>query len=127
MSLLLDTHTFYWVIQDSPRLRPQHRAMLIAHEGPVFVSAVSGWEIATKVRLGKWPEAAPLLPGLSTSVGNAGLSLLPLTMAQAEMAGSFTANHKDPFDRLLAAQALDLGLTILTIDPAIALFGCRVA
>jgi PIN domain nuclease of toxin-antitoxin system len=125
MSLLLDTHIFFWVIQDSPRLRPQHRDVLVNHVGPVYVSAVSGWEIATKVRLGKWPEAAPLLPGLSAVVENCGLTLLPLTMAQAEWAGSFDISHKDPFDRLLAAQAIDLDLSLVTVDAAFAMFGCK--
>jgi PIN domain nuclease of toxin-antitoxin system len=64
MAFLLDTHVFYWVMRDSPLLRTEHRQLLIATDEPVIVSAVSGWEIATKVRLGKWPEAAPLLPGL---------------------------------------------------------------
>lgn len=127
MSLLLDTHVSYWVLLDSPRLRKRHRELLIAESEPVFVSAVTGWEIAAKVRLGKWPEAAPLLPGLDRVVEQAGMQLLALTMPQAERAGSFAVEHRDPFDRLLAAQALDRGLTLLTVDPAFELFGCRVA
>lgn len=127
MAFFLDTHVFYWVVRDSPLLRVAHRQLLIATQEPVFVSAVSGWEIATKVRLGKWPGAAPLLPGLEGVIAQAGLEHLPLTIAQSERAGSFLVEHKDPFDRLLAAQALDRGLTLLTVDPAIKLFGCSVA
>lgn len=127
MSYLLDTHVFYWVMRDSPLLRPAHRQLLSATQEPVFVSAVSGWELATKVRLGKWPEAEPLLPGLEGVIARAGLEHLPLTITQAERTGSFLVEHQDPFDRLLAAQALDRGLTLLTVDPALNLFGCKVA
>ena len=126
MALLLDTHIFFWIVIDSPRLSAGHRQLLLSPPGPVFVSAVSGWEIAAKVRLGKWPEAAPLLPGLTQSVERAGIRHLPLTITQAERAGSFELPHKDPVDRLLAAQALDQDLTLLTVDPVFAAFGCKV-
>ncbi len=124
MAFLLDTHIFYWVLLDSPLLRQEHRDLLSTTQDEIFVSAVTGWEIATKVRIGRWPEAAPLLPGLEQIVERAGLSRLMLSMAQAERAGTFAVDHKDPFDRLLAAQALDLGLTLVTVDPAMKLFGC---
>lgn len=105
MALLLDTHVFYWVVLDSPRLSARHRRLLTADQSAKFVSAVTGWEIAATVRLGKWPDAAQLLPGLDKIVERAGFHHLPLTIVQAERAGSFTAEHRDPFDRLLAAQA----------------------
>ena len=126
MAYLLDTHVFYWVIRDSPLLATSHRQLLAATGEPVYVSAVSGWEIATKVRLGKWPEAAPLIPGLKNVIEQSGLEHLPLSVAQAERAGGFLVPHKDPFDRLLAAQAIDQGLTLLSADPAMQSFGCRV-
>lgn len=127
MAYLLDTHVFFWVIRDSPLLPARYRQLLISTDEPVFVSAASGWEIATKVRLGKWPEASPLLPGLAHAVDQAGLAHLPLSISQAERAGAFTMVHKDPFDRFLAAQALDQDLTMLTVDSAMQRFGCRLA
>ena len=87
---------------------------------------MTGWEIATKVRLGKWPEAAVLLPDMSGKVRMAGFGHVHLTLAQAERAGSFEADHKDPFDRLLTSQALDLNMTTLTVDVAFARLGCAV-
>lgn len=127
MALLLDTHVFYWIVLGSPRLRPEHKHLIVAFPNQVFVSSVSGWEIATKVRLGKWIEAAPLLPGLTNVVERAGLQSLPLTLAQAEIAGSLPGQHKDPFDRLIAAQAIDLDMTLLTVDLAFSGLGCKVA
>ena len=125
MALLLDTHLFYWIVLGSSRLRPEHRLAVAAQREPVFVSAVTGWEIATKVKLGKWPEAAPLLPDIVEKVRAAGLTVQPLTLEQSVCAGGFDVPHKDPFDRLIAAQALDLDLTLVTVDPAFALFGCK--
>ena len=92
---------------------------------PLYVSAVTGWEVATKVKLGKWPEAAPLLPGLSTVALRAGLRLLDVTLEQAEYAGSLPLIHRDPFDRFLAAQALLLDMPVATVDPAFKAFGCK--
>lgn len=127
MSLILDTHVFFWWITDDPRLEARHRQTIDDAGGaPIYVSAVSGWEIAIKVKLGKWPEAAALLPGLSDKVLAEGLETLDLTLAQAERAGMLELVHKDPFDRLIAAQSLMLDLPVATNDPAMALFGCRV-
>jgi PIN domain nuclease of toxin-antitoxin system len=104
----------------------RHRQVIRARDETIYVSAVSGWEIAIKVRLGKWPEAAVLLPGLSEKVRAEGFEVLDLTLAQAEKAGLLDLIHKDPFDRLLAAQSLVVGAPIATVDPAIALLGCAV-
>lgn len=125
--LILDTHVFFWVWNDSPQLLPSHHRILENSEGPFYLSAVSGMEIATKVRSGKWPEAAALLPNLIETAARIGLQPLPLSLRQAELAGSLPSDHKDPFDRLIAAQSIDLDLTILTVDPAFQQFGCKVA
>jgi PIN domain nuclease of toxin-antitoxin system len=79
-----------------------------------------------KVRLGKWPEAAVLLPGLDAKVRDEGFETLDLTLAQAEYAGGLELVHKDPFDRLIAAQSLLLDIPIATVDPAMTRLGCRV-
>jgi PIN domain nuclease of toxin-antitoxin system len=126
VGLLLDSHIFFWFLINSDRLTTAHRSEIADRTRPVFVSAVSAWEIAIKVKLGKWPEAAVLLPDLSLKVVAAGFELLPISFAQAERAGSLELLHRDPFDRLLAAQALDLGIAIATVDPAMARLGCRV-
>ena len=100
--------------------------MLEDQSNDVFVSAVTGWEIAIKVKIGKWPEAASLLPDLSAKIVAAGFELLPLTLTQAERGGSLELIHPDPFDRMLAAQALDLDIGLATNDSQIAGLGCRV-
>ena len=127
MNYLLDTHVVFWVLVDDVRLPVPYRDVLTAGNHQFWVSAVTGWEIATKVRIGKWPEAQVLLPDLFTKVRLAGFKIAELTLEQAERAGSFPGGHKDPFDRLLAAQAIDREFTVLTVDPALASLGCKVA
>jgi PIN domain nuclease of toxin-antitoxin system len=117
---------FFWWITDDARLEARHRHTIEAAEDTIYVSAVSGWEIGIKVKLGKWPEAAVLVPGLTEKVQGEGFETLELTLAQAEQAGLMALVHKDPFDRLLAAQSLTLDVPIATNDPALALLGCRV-
>jgi PIN domain nuclease of toxin-antitoxin system len=126
MSFILDTHVFFWWITDDPRIEARHRQAIEAGNAPIYVSAVSGWEIAIKVNIGKWPEAAVLLPGLREKVLAEGFETLDLTLAQAETAGLLALVHKDPFDRLIAAQSLMLNVPVATVDPAMALFGCGI-
>ena len=127
MRAVLDTHVFFWWMKQDPRLAAHHRALIDQDQNEIFVSAVTGWEIAIKVKLGKWPEAAVLLPDLAAKIEAAGFELLPLTFPQAERAGSLDLAHRDPFDRMLAAQALELDLILATIDPVFAVFGCRLS
>ena len=126
MSFILDTHVFFWWITDRCPTGSEASASDRSRSEIIYVSAISGWEIGIKVKLGKWPEAAVLLPGLSEKVRDEGFEVLDLTLAQAERAGRLDLVHKDPFDRLLAAQSLVLGLPIATVDPAMSLFGCSV-
>ena len=126
MRLLVDTHVLFWSLVDDPKLPIQFKQLMRDPSNSSFVSVVSGWEIATKVRIGKWPEAALLLPGLTQKVKAAGLGIEPLSLDQAEQAGSLLLDHQDPFDRLLAAQAMDRAMVMLSVDPVFAAFGCNV-
>jgi PIN domain nuclease of toxin-antitoxin system len=82
-----------------------------------FRECASCWEIAIKVRSGKWSEAEGLVPGIADVLTRARLTPLPVTVPHAEHAGLLDFAHNDPFDRLLAAQALDEGLLLLSVDP----------
>lgn len=119
MSLLLDTHVVLWWIYGTPSL-PEPVAARIADPGElVVVSAASIWEAAIKAALGKLrvPEA------LGDVVIDEGFEPLPITFDHAERAGDLPAHHRDPFDRMLVAQALVEGLTIVTHDPAFEPYG----
>lgn len=109
MSLLLDTHTLLWLVQDSDQLGPRTRTALLA--GPSTVSAITVWEIAIKRAAGllRVPDVVPFLNDM-------GFALLPLTAAHAEEAGGLPMHHRDPFDRALVAQARVEGLVLVTAD-----------
>ena len=126
MSVLLDTHVFVWWITASPSLPASHRSLLENPPGPIFVSAVTPLEIALKVKMGKWPGAAALLPDIDGLVRRSGLVGLPMSLSQAERAGSLARVHRDPFDRILAAQALDLDIPLATVDAHLAQLGCKI-
>jgi PIN domain nuclease of toxin-antitoxin system len=91
----------------------------------VLVSAASAWELAIKVRLGKLPEASRLTHRLAESLAEQDFKALPISLEHARLGGLLPGTHRDPFDRLLAAQALVDDLMLVTNDAAIATFGAR--
>ncbi len=123
--LLLDTHALLWAVLESPSLSRTAAALLRDPSNEVLISAVSAWEIATKVRLGKLPGAERFSEIFEAAMVNAGYDSLPVTVQHALRAGRFTASHKDPFDRILAAQAIAEDIPMLSNDPAFDLFGVR--
>lgn len=125
MSLLLDTHALIWWFLDSPRLSEPARAAIKAYGDPVYVSAVSAFEIATKVRLGKLPDAARLDRSFEAFLVVQDFKPLPLTLEHALVAGGLSDSHKDPFDRLLIAQALTENLTLVSNERLFDGFGVR--
>jgi PIN domain nuclease of toxin-antitoxin system len=125
MKLLLDTHALLWWFTDDPRL-PQNVRDAVANEShPVYVSAASALEIATKHRLGKLASAAEAIERFDELVAADGFGHLPITHFHSLKAGGYAVDHRDPFDRLLAAQSELESLLLVTRDPAFALFGTR--
>ena len=116
--LLLDTHAVLWWFAGSPRLSNAARAAIEDPRAPKFVSAASVWEIATKLRLDRLADAAPsgLARDLVGTITGAGFSPLPITLADAEAAGRLPEPARDPFDRMLIAQALGHGLVLVSIE-----------
>lgn len=126
MKLLLDTHAVVWWLTDSPKLTHGARSAIASPTNDVYVSAASGWEIATKVRRGRWPEAAPLLVGLHALLAENRIAVLPIELGHAVRAGTLDGAHNDPFDRIIAAQALEQDeLTLVTVDPVFGDFGVK--
>ncbi len=125
MRLLLDTHALLWWLAEPERLSPAAHAAIADRNNQVLASAASGWEIATKARLGKLPAASELVDDLPHLLAAQGFELLPITLRHGLHAGGYAMPHRDPFDRLLAAQA-ELGqLTLVSLDPALKAFPCR--
>ncbi|MBA4172862.1 MAG: PIN domain nuclease [Hyphomicrobium sp.] len=126
MKVLLDTHALLWWVLGNPRLSIGAATVLGAPATTIVISAVSGHEIASKFRLGKLPVPARLAEGLDQMVTDNGWQPLALSIAHAQLAGRLPGHHKDPFDRMLAAQALIEDVPIATNDAALADFGVKV-
>jgi PIN domain nuclease of toxin-antitoxin system len=114
LRLLLDTHALVWWLTDSPQLSTVVRQLIADPDNAVLSSAASAWEIATKFRLGKLPSMAPVVADIEAHVRAEGFQPLAVTMRHAQRAGSLPGPHKDPFDRMLIAQALEEACTLLS-------------
>jgi len=112
------------MVNDSRLSRRAARS--IEEDGEVYVSSVVAWENASKVRVGKWPDAKPLADRLFDVVVADGLLPLSITLEHAHLAGSMPGPHRDPFDRMLAAQAQIENMKLVTADPVFRAFGTRV-
>ena len=117
MKALLDTHALLWWIFDDPRLSETAKQVIADSENEIFVSSASGWEIATKHRIGKLPEAKEAATKLPDLLRRARFRELPITLEHAIAAGSLPGPHRDPFDRMLIAQSFAEDLSVLTNDP----------
>jgi PIN domain nuclease of toxin-antitoxin system len=120
MNLLLDTHVFIW--WDEGRKFSPRALRAIESAGEVFVSSASAWEIAIKAGLGRFRTTRRL----REAVPEAGFSELPVTIAHAERVRDLPLHHRDPFDRLLIAQALEERLVVMTRDPVFRAYPIRV-
>ncbi len=118
MRFLLDTHTLLWALTDPRRLGSSAGAILADRSSPIVVSAVSAWEISTKQRLGKLPRADALVGAYGRHLDRLGAERLAITEEHALLAGRLDWAHRDPFDRMLAAQAMVETLTLVTGDTA---------
>lgn len=123
VTYLLDTHTLLWWLFGAPQLSKRSRALIADRANTILVSSASVWEIATKHRLGRLPDAAALLDDASGWIAKAGFVELPISVAHAQRAGAFDGEHRDPFDRMIAAQSLVGGVPVIGKDAAIDAFG----
>lgn len=125
MKVLLDTHTLLWAVIN-PELLSRRAASIIDDKSTVIlVSAASAWEISTKVRLGKLPGAENFERDFVQNLDDLGYALLSIDAETSLRAGRLTANHGDPFDRILAAHAIALDIPVIGKDPKLDQFGIR--
>ncbi len=118
MSYLIDTHIFLWWLFNEPKLDTTCRDIIRNPAHRILVSSVSAWEIATKYRIGKLPEAKQLVEQYSQILHQAKFIELAITSAHALRAGSLPIAHRDPFDRMIMAQAELESLPVITYDKA---------
>lgn len=125
MRALLDTHALLWWLSDDPALTRSARKIIAETANTLIVSAASAWEISTKVRLGKLPTAADLASDFSGSMEREGFQLLGISADHGIRAGFLPGPHKDPFDRMLIAQAQAESLPIITNESVFEAYGVR--
>jgi PIN domain nuclease of toxin-antitoxin system len=123
--LLLDTHAFLWWVEDDKRLSRRARKAVALAENECLLSLASVWEMAIKVSLGKLRLAAPLEAFLPEQLAKNGFRELPLDFRHVVKVSRLPFHHRDPFDRLLVAQALEEDLAVVSADEAFAAYGVR--
>lgn len=114
MQFLLDTHALLWWLASSERLSDSARRAIADDRNGILISAATAWEIATKHRLGRLPEAAALTLDFSGNIADQGFEGLEVTVEDGLRAGGLPGPHRDPFDRMLIAQATRRGLVLVS-------------
>lgn len=125
MKVLLDTHTLLWATLSPSDLSPKVARIIEDESNVILVSAASAWEIATKVRIGRLPGAERLEKEFLDVMKDTGYTLIAIDAPVALRAGRFPSEHRDPFDRVLAAQALADDIPILSSDVKLDSFGVQ--
>jgi PIN domain nuclease of toxin-antitoxin system len=125
MKILLDTHALLWWIRNSTRLGKQARALIRSNDTSVWVSSASIWEICIKAPIGRLELLPPFEAELNTEMERSGFRPLAITFDHAYAVSKLPLHHRDPFDRMLIAQARCENLTLLTADAAIVAYDVR--
>ena len=123
MNLLLDTHSFIWFVAGSTRLSASAREIMDVPANRLWLSVASLWEMAIKVSLGKLKLGQPLDKFLPEQLRVNSVELLGITLDHTLALAALPFHHRDPFDRLLIAQALVEGLPVISVDPAFDAYG----
>lgn len=118
MRVLLDTHALLWWLAGDDRLTLRARSVIADRRHEIVVSAASAWEIATKHRIGKLPGAGPLAVDFAREIERQGFTPLDISLDHAQSAGALPGAHRDPFDRMLIAQARDERLALVSRETA---------
>ncbi|MBC8093222.1 MAG: type II toxin-antitoxin system VapC family toxin [Pseudonocardia sp.] len=126
MRVLLDTHAWLWMAMDPDRLRAESRDLMVDPDNQVLLSVASTWEIAIKYRLGKLSLPRPPAYFLPDLMARMRIEDLPIESRHALRVAELPDHHRDPFDRLLVAQAMVEGLPVVSADPQVARYDVTV-
>lgn len=123
MRLLLDTHAFLWWLAGDEALSVAARRAIANEGNDVFVSAASAWEITTKHRLGKLPGVAAIVADLDAAIVDQSFIGLPISVRHGQVGGALPGPHRDPFDRMLIAQAIVDNLVLVSNEQSFDAYG----
>ena len=122
MRLLLDTHAFLCFITDDPQLSPDAKTLIADPANEIFVSPASFWEVAIKVSIGKYPLAVPYETLITKGMEDNAFNILPIEPEHAAVLTAMPFHHRDPFDRMLIAQAIVEQASIVSADALIDMY-----
>jgi len=125
MRLLLDTHAFLWWLAGDKALSMMARDVIADEANEIFVSAASAWEMATKHRIGKLSSLGPIAADLEAAIVGQGFRALPISLRHGQVAGALPGPHRDPFDRMLIAQAILDDLVLVSNETPFDAYGVR--
>ncbi len=125
MTVLLDTHAFLWFVLNDPRLSETARGLLSDPNNDVLLSPASYWEIAIKVRLGKYQVPGSFEDFMTDQIVRNQFTVLPIAVSHAAVVAGLPFHHRDPFDRLLIAQAMTESVPIVSIDAEFDAYGIQ--
>ena len=123
MRLLLDTHTFLWFISDDSKLSHRARSLLTSETNILFVSTASLWEMAIKISLGKLTVEGVFEDFVTKQLSLNGMEILPINLPDLDVITTMPFHHRDPFDRLLIAQAMVEEIPVVSADEAFDMYG----
>ncbi len=125
MSPLVDSHTLVWSTDDPSKLSPVAASALRDPSNDIFISAATLWEVSIKVGLGKLAIARPYRDWMKKTIADLGAVVLPIAIEYADVQASLPHHHRDPFDRMLIAQALVEGIPIISADAQFDAYGVQ--
>ena len=123
MRLLLDSHAFLWFILGDQRLSDRAQSAIAAADADVLISPATLWEMTIKVRLGKYTLPGPFGPFMDTQLTSNRIRLLPIEVRHTALLASMPFHHRDPFDRLIVAQALAESIGVVSVDAMLDAYG----
>jgi PIN domain nuclease of toxin-antitoxin system len=123
MKVLLDTHVFLWAITDESRLSARARAVMTSADS--WFSVASIWEVIVKVQAGRMSLPRPAGPFLTSELASSRVQVLPITLDHVLRVETLDPHHRDPFDRILAAQSIEENLPVVTADPLLERYPIR--
>jgi PIN domain nuclease of toxin-antitoxin system len=123
MQLLLDTHAFLWWLSGDNQLSAAAQSAIADEGNGIFISAASAWEITTKHRIGKLPGVAAIVADLEGAIVDQGFIGLPISLRHGQVAGALPGTHRDPFDRMLIAQAMLENLVLVSNEQPFDAYG----
>ena len=122
MRLLLDTHVLLWYYLDDPQLKPTARSMIEDPINRIFASPANHWEVAIKLKTGKIKLGVPFRVFIQEAIHDNGFSIIPIEPTHTEILTTLPLHHRDPFDRMLVAQTISEGMSILSADAILDLY-----